>query len=141
MMPSAGLPPLDVSRLARAVTEGLLPIVRIAGEDVRRPMSQRLSDYGCPGLAVAVLDDGQVEGARVLERRPHEMTRDQRRLGEMDRQLEALEVAKNLQGFLHAPVALVHVRLDPDHINFDPRFQAALDQNIVRVRDVEVIEQ
>lgn len=41
-----------------ALEEGLLPIVRIAGEEARGRMADRLAHYGCPGVAVAVLEDG-----------------------------------------------------------------------------------
>lgn len=51
---------LDPARIEQALAQSLLPIVRIAGEDVRRAMAERLAAYACPGLAVAVLDDGQL---------------------------------------------------------------------------------
>lgn len=37
---------------------GLLPIVRIEGEDVRYRMEDRLAAYGCPAVGVAVMDGG-----------------------------------------------------------------------------------
>lgn len=52
--------PLDIDRLHRALSDGLLPIVRIAGEETRRPMAQRLADYGCPAVGVAVMDQAAV---------------------------------------------------------------------------------
>lgn len=41
-----------------ALQERLLPIVRVAGEDARGRMEERLTHYGCPGVAVTVLEDG-----------------------------------------------------------------------------------
>lgn len=54
---------LEPARIERALTEALLPIVRIAGEAQRRPMAQRLADYGCPAVGVAVIDDGALAWA------------------------------------------------------------------------------
>ena len=45
-------------QLNDALEKGLLPIVRIAGEDTRGRMDERLAHYGCPGVGVAVLEDG-----------------------------------------------------------------------------------
>lgn len=60
-MANAAAPaPLNVAQIESSLRERLLPIIRVAGEDVRRPIAERLAHYGCPGLAAAVLDDGQV---------------------------------------------------------------------------------
>lgn len=45
----------------RAVIEGLLPIVRIAGQPTRWPIGERLAHYGCPGVGVAALHDGRID--------------------------------------------------------------------------------
>ena len=42
---------------SRVLSE-LLPAVIIDGEDVRRPLDQRMKDYGCSGISVAVIEDG-----------------------------------------------------------------------------------
>jgi CubicO group peptidase (beta-lactamase class C family) len=52
--------PVDLARLQDRLAGALLPIVPVAGEDGRAPMAHRLAHYGCPGVAVAVLDDGRV---------------------------------------------------------------------------------
>lgn len=46
--------------LQTALEEHLLPIVRVAGEDQRGRMADRLTHYGCPGVSVAVLEDGML---------------------------------------------------------------------------------
>lgn len=57
--------------LQTALEDQLLPIVRVAGEDQRGRMADRLAHYGCPGVAVAVLEDGALSyaaGYGLLER-------------------------------------------------------------------------
>lgn len=54
---------LDPDRLQHALRESVLPIVRIEGEDTRHRMSDRLTHYRCPGVGVAVMEDGQVRWA------------------------------------------------------------------------------
>ncbi len=45
------------------LAENLLPVVRVAGEDVRYTMHERLAAYGCPGVSVAVIEDGKLSWA------------------------------------------------------------------------------
>ena len=47
----------------------------------------------------------------------------------------------NRQRLFDAPVPLVHVRLDADHVDLDACLQTPLDQNVEGGRDVEIIEQ
>src|SRR5689334_7153021 len=54
----------------KALAANLLPIIRLAGEDVRYTMQERLDHYGCPGVSVAVIEDGRLawsEGYGVIE--------------------------------------------------------------------------
>lgn len=44
-----------------AVASHLQPIVRIAGDPTRWTMAERLERYACPGVAVAVLRDGDID--------------------------------------------------------------------------------
>src|SRR5438552_27171 len=46
--------------MIEALRRNVLPIVRIAGEDVRWTMQERLAHYECPGVGVAVLEEGRV---------------------------------------------------------------------------------
>lgn len=46
--------------LDQALRVGLLPIVPVAGEDTRGRMDERLIQYGCPGVGVAILEDGEL---------------------------------------------------------------------------------
>jgi len=48
---------------AKYIADNLLPIVRIAGEDVRYRIQDRLDHYGCPGVGVAVIEGGQLAWA------------------------------------------------------------------------------
>jgi len=48
---------------ARRLAENLLPIVHVAGEDRRLRMEQRLIDYGCAGVSVAVIEGGEIAWA------------------------------------------------------------------------------
>ena len=50
---------VDLENLQRALREALLPIVRIAGEDTRLPMAERLAHYRCPAVGAAVMEDGE----------------------------------------------------------------------------------
>lgn len=43
------------------VRNGLQPILRIADHPVRWTMEERLSHYGCPGVGVAVMKDGEID--------------------------------------------------------------------------------
>ena len=47
-----------MSLLDDALEDGLLPIVSVVGEDARGRIDERLAHYGCPGVGVAVLNDG-----------------------------------------------------------------------------------
>jgi len=48
------------TQLRAALQERLLPIVRVVGEDERGQMAARLAHYACPGVGVAVIEDGQM---------------------------------------------------------------------------------
>jgi CubicO group peptidase (beta-lactamase class C family) len=50
----------DISR----VEQGLLPVVRVEGENLRWTMPERMAHYRVPGVSVAVMNDGRVEWAR-----------------------------------------------------------------------------
>ncbi|HZZ36626.1 MAG TPA: serine hydrolase domain-containing protein [Caulobacteraceae bacterium] len=52
--------PTNARVMIEKLRRGLLPIVRVAGEDVRWTMDERLAHYECPGVGVAVLEDGKV---------------------------------------------------------------------------------
>jgi CubicO group peptidase (beta-lactamase class C family) len=45
---------------ADRLAQNLLPIARIAGNDVRWTMEERLAHYACPGVSVAVMEGGEV---------------------------------------------------------------------------------
>lgn len=45
------------------LAENLMPVVRIAGDDVRYAMQDRLAAYDCPGVSVAVIEDGALSWA------------------------------------------------------------------------------
>ena len=65
------LPATPASR-ERAFAKGLLPTVRIAGEETRWTMAERLAHYKCPGVGVAAIKDGKLDwaagfGVRGLE--------------------------------------------------------------------------
>lgn len=49
---------MSIEALDAALAERLLPIVRIAGEEQHGRIEDRLAHYGCPAVAVAVLQDG-----------------------------------------------------------------------------------
>ena len=59
----------------------------------------------------------------------------------MDRQPETREPLEHLEGLRLAPVALVHVRLDPEDVDVDAGVETVLDEALVVRRDVEVVEQ
>src|ERR1044072_4230686 len=59
----------------------------------------------------------------------------------MDWQVKSGKLLKYLKCFLYAPIALMHVGLDADHIDLDPCFETAFDQNIVGRRNIEIIDQ
>jgi CubicO group peptidase (beta-lactamase class C family) len=46
-----------------AVASNLLPIMRVAGEDHRWTMEERLAAYGVPGVSVAVIEGGELAWA------------------------------------------------------------------------------
>ena len=46
-----------------AVQDGLMPAVRIEGEDTRWPLSERMQNYNVPGVSIAVAEDGEVAWA------------------------------------------------------------------------------
>ncbi|MBZ4209622.1 MAG: beta-lactamase family protein, partial [Rhodoferax sp.] len=49
-----------MSQVEQALRDGLLPIVLVAGEHTRGRIDERLAQYGCPGVGVAVLEDGEL---------------------------------------------------------------------------------
>ncbi len=56
---------------AQSVANGLLPIVRIEGQEVRWTMAERMAHYGVPAVSVAVMEGGEIawaEGFGVLDR-------------------------------------------------------------------------
>lgn len=56
---------------ARRVATGLLPVIRVKGEDVRWPIEERLLHHGCPGVGVAVIEGDDIawaEGFGLLEK-------------------------------------------------------------------------
>ena len=57
----------DIRR--EAVANGLLPIMRIADRPLRWTMDERLADYGCPGVSVAVMKDGRIDWVDGFGRR------------------------------------------------------------------------
>ena len=59
----------------------------------------------------------------------------------MQRQPEAGEPVEELERLLLAPVALVHVGLQPERVDRDAGLEAALDQALVVGGHVEVVEQ
>lgn len=54
---------------AAAFAASLLPTVRIAGEDTRWTIAERLAHYKCPGAAVAAIRDGRLEWSAGYGRR------------------------------------------------------------------------
>jgi CubicO group peptidase (beta-lactamase class C family) len=48
-----------------AVRNGLLPPMRIEGEDVRWTMDERLAHYDCPSVSVAVIEGGELAWAHA----------------------------------------------------------------------------
>ena len=55
---------------AIALEQGLLPITRVEGEVVRRPMNERLAHHHVPGISVAVIENDEIawaEGFGVQE--------------------------------------------------------------------------
>ncbi|HEX2590837.1 MAG TPA: serine hydrolase domain-containing protein [Rhizomicrobium sp.] len=56
---------------AQSVANGLLPIVRIEGQDTHWTMAERQAHYGVPAVSVAVMEGGKIawaEGFGVLDR-------------------------------------------------------------------------
>src|SRR5579863_9661388 len=49
-----------------AVRTGLMPPMRIVGEDVRWSMEERLAHYDCPSASVAVIENGQLAWAHAF---------------------------------------------------------------------------
>ncbi len=45
---------------AERVAHNLLPVARIAGENLRWTMDERLAHYQCPGVGVAVIENGEL---------------------------------------------------------------------------------
>jgi CubicO group peptidase (beta-lactamase class C family) len=55
---------------AIALEQGLLPVTRVEGEVVRRPMNERLAHHHVPGISVAVIENDEIawaEGFGVQE--------------------------------------------------------------------------
>jgi len=50
------------SRLLRASRE-VLPVNPVAGQDISWPIAERMAEYSCPGLSIAVIDGGVVAEA------------------------------------------------------------------------------
>lgn len=48
-----------VNRLEDAVAH-VLPVNPVAGHEVSWPITDRLKEYNCPGVAIAVIDGGEV---------------------------------------------------------------------------------
>jgi len=46
------------------VETGLLPVVRLAGEDRRWTLAERMAHYRVPGVSIAVMNGGRIEWAR-----------------------------------------------------------------------------
>lgn len=53
----------------RAVAAGLTPIMRIADQPLHWPVEERLAHYGCPGVSVAMLRDGEIDWVAGFGRR------------------------------------------------------------------------
>ena len=49
-----------------AVRTGLMPPMRIVGEDIRWNMDDRLAHYDCPSVSVAVIEKGELAWARAF---------------------------------------------------------------------------
>jgi CubicO group peptidase (beta-lactamase class C family) len=45
---------------AQRLASNVLPIIRIVGEDLRYTMDERRAHYACPGVGVAVIEDGSL---------------------------------------------------------------------------------
>ena len=52
-----------------------------------------------------------------------------------------VETREHFIELFRAPVTLMLVRLNPDHVNRNARIQAAVDQDLVVCGDVEVVDQ
>ncbi len=48
----------------RAVENGILPTVRIAGEDVHWSLAERMAHYKVPGVSIAVIEGGEIAWAK-----------------------------------------------------------------------------
>ncbi|HEY1710010.1 MAG TPA: serine hydrolase domain-containing protein [Rhizomicrobium sp.] len=62
---------------AQRVANGLLPINRLAGRDVRWTMAERMAHHGVPAASVAVMEGGEIawaEGYGVLDRETNRPT-------------------------------------------------------------------
>src|SRR6188474_829991 len=57
------VPPAEQARVAR-IEHGLLPAVRVRGEDVRYPLAERMRRYHVPGLSIAVFAHGEIVWAK-----------------------------------------------------------------------------
>ena len=53
----------DQQSPAERVAHNLLPVARIAGENLRWTMVERLAHYHCPGVSVAVIETGELAWA------------------------------------------------------------------------------
>lgn len=53
----------DPQSPAEKVARNLLPVARIAGENLRWNMDERLAHYNCPGVGVAVIEKGELAWA------------------------------------------------------------------------------
>ena len=49
-----------------AVEKGLMPAIRIEGEDARWSLEERMESYNIPGIGIAVAEDGEVAWACLL---------------------------------------------------------------------------
>lgn len=48
----------------KAIENGILPIMRIAGQDERWPLTERMAHYDVPGVSIAVMRDGEIAWAK-----------------------------------------------------------------------------
>ncbi len=58
-----------------AVRTGLMPPMRVVGEDIRWNMADRLAHYACPAVSVAVIADGEIAWAEGFGVREEGQTR------------------------------------------------------------------
>ena len=89
------------------------------------------------GGARPLVDDVVVE---VDDLRGHDLAREQRGLGHLQRQAEGREALQDLCDLVLAAETLVHVGLHPERIDLDAGIQAVRDEALVVRRQIEVVE-